>query len=73
MMPGTSRSAAIIGGMTQGLSRKAQLNFLFPCCAYYVSCDCIFCICEKPGKRTDTAMKGYEMILQDENHIQLLY
>ena len=30
MMPGTSRSAAsIIGGMTQGLSRKAAAEFFF--------------------------------------------
>jgi hypothetical protein len=25
----------------------------------------------KPGKETATEMKGFEMILQDENHIQL--
>jgi undecaprenyl pyrophosphate phosphatase UppP len=52
MMPGTSRSAAasIIGGMTQGLSRKAA-EFSFFLCAYYVGCDCIFCVCENVGKR----------------------
>ena len=73
MMPGTSRSAAsIIGGMTQGLSRKAAAEFSFFLAVPTMLAVTVYSIFVKTwGKGTGTEMKGYEMILQDQNHINL--
>lgn len=73
MMPGTSRSAAsIIGGMTQGLSRKAAAEFSFFLAVPTMLAVTVYSIFVKTwGKGTPTEMKGYEMILQDQEHIIL--
>ena len=73
MMPGTSRSAAsIIGGMTQGLSRKAAAEFSFFLAVPTMLAVTVYSIYEKTwGENTPTPMKGYEMILQDNQHIML--
>lgn len=73
MMPGTSRSAAsIIGGMTQGLSRKASAEFSFFLAVPTMLAVTFYSIFLKTwGKGTVTEMKGYEMILQDQYHINL--
>src|SRR5690606_7318867 len=69
MMPGTSRSAAsIIGGMTQGLSRKAAAEFSFFLAVPTMLAVTVYSIFVKTWGND---MKGYEMILQDDNHIQL--
>lgn len=71
MMPGTSRSAAsIIGGMAQGLSRKAAAEFSFFLAVPTMLAVTVYSIFVKTwGKGTATEMKGYEMILQDQYHI----
>lgn len=73
MMPGTSRSAAsIIGGMTQGLTRKAAAEFSFFLAVPTMLAVTVYSIFVKTwGKGTPTEMKGYEMIFQDQNHINL--
>lgn len=73
MMPGTSRSAAsIIGGMTQGLSRKASAEFSFFLAVPTMAAVTVYSIFVKTwGKGTPNEMKGYEMILQDNHHIVL--
>lgn len=73
MMPGTSRSAAsIIGGMTQGLSRKAAAEFSFFLAVPTMLAVTVYSVFVKTwGEDTATPMKGYEMILQDQNHIIL--
>ena len=73
MMPGTSRSAAsIIGGMTQGLSRKAAAEFSFFLAVPTMMAVTVYSVFVKTwGKGTATEMKGYEMIFQDQNHINL--
>ena len=73
MMPGTSRSAAsIIGGMTQGLNRKSAAEFSFFLAVPTMLAVTVYSIFVKTwGKGTPTEMKGYEMILQDQNHIFL--
>ncbi|PJR04632.1 undecaprenyl-diphosphate phosphatase [Avrilella dinanensis] len=73
MMPGTSRSAAsIIGGMTQGLSRKAAAEFSFFLAVPTMLAVTVYSIFVKTwGKGTAAEMKGYEMILQDQHHINL--
>lgn len=75
MMPGTSRSAAsIIGGMTQGLSRKAAAEFSFFLAVPTMLAVTVYSVFVKTwGKGTVTEMKGYEMILQDQNHINLFF
>ena len=75
MMPGTSRSAAsIIGGMTQGLSRKAAAEFSFFLAVPTMLAVTVYSVFVKTwGKGTPTEMKGYEMILQDQNHIILFF
>jgi undecaprenyl-diphosphatase len=73
MMPGTSRSAAsIIGGMTQGLSRQASAEFSFFLAVPTMLAVTVYSVFVKTwGKGTPTEMKGFEMILQDQNHINL--
>lgn len=73
MMPGTSRSAAsIIGGMTQGLSRKAAAEFSFFLAVPTMLAVTVYSVFVKTwGKGTPSEMKGYEMILQDQEHINL--
>lgn len=73
MMPGTSRSAAsIIGGMTQGLSRKAAAEFSFFLAVPTMLAVTVYSVFVKTwGKGTVNEMKGYEMILQDQQHIIL--
>ncbi|MGC4128348.1 MAG: undecaprenyl-diphosphate phosphatase [Bergeyella sp.] len=73
MMPGTSRSAAsIIGGMTQGLSRKSAAEFSFFLAVPTMLAVTVYSIFVKTwGKGTVNEMKGYEMILQDNHHIML--
>lgn len=73
MMPGTSRSAAsIIGGMTQGLSRKAAAEFSFFLAVPTMAAVTVYSVFIKTwGKETANEMKGYEMILQDQQHIFL--
>lgn len=73
MMPGTSRSAAsIIGGMTQGLTRKAAAEFSFFLAVPTMLAVTVYSIFVKTwGENTTNPMKGYEMILQDQHHITL--
>lgn len=73
MMPGTSRSAAsIIGGMTQGLSRKAAAEFSFFLAVPTMLAVTVYSVFVKTwGETTANPMKGYEMILQDQQHITL--
>lgn len=73
MMPGTSRSAAsIIGGMTQGLSRKAAAEFSFFLAVPTMAAATLYSVFLKTwGKGTAHEAKGYEMIFQDSNHIIL--
>ncbi|MGU9937155.1 undecaprenyl-diphosphate phosphatase [Empedobacter brevis] len=73
MMPGTSRSAAsIIGGMTQGLTRKAAAEFSFFLAVPTMLAVTVYSIFVKTwGETTGNPMKGYEMILQDQHHITL--
>jgi undecaprenyl-diphosphatase len=56
--------------MTEGLSRKAAAEFsLAVPTMLAVTVYSVFC--QNMGKGTAVEMKGYEMILQDENHIHL--
>ncbi|MBF0597915.1 undecaprenyl-diphosphate phosphatase [Faecalibacter rhinopitheci] len=73
MMPGTSRSAAsIIGGMTQGLSRKAAAEFSFFLAVPTMLAVTVYSVFVKTwGETTANPMKGYEMIFQDQEHIIL--
>lgn len=73
MMPGTSRSAAsIIGGMTQGLSRKAAAEFSFFLAVPTMLAVTVYSVFVKTwGEDTANPMKGYEMIFQDQEHIIL--
>ena len=71
MMPGTSRSAAsIIGGMTQGLSRKAAAEFSFFLSVPTMLAVTVYSVFVKTwGKETGNPMKGYEMILSSNENI----
>ena len=71
MMPGTSRSAAsIIGGMSQGLSRKAAAEFSFFLAVPTMLAVTVYSVFVKTwGKETPNPMKGYEMILESQDHI----
>ncbi len=75
MMPGTSRSAAsIIGGMTQGLTRKAAAEFSFFLAVPTMLAVTVYSIFVKTwGKGTANAAKGYEMIMADNHHILLFF
>ncbi len=71
MMPGTSRSAAsIIGGMTQGLTRKAAAEFSFFLAVPTMLAVTVYSVFVKTwGKTTATPLKGYEMILSSTDNI----
>lgn len=71
MMPGTSRSAAsIIGGMTQGLTRKAAAEFSFFLAVPTMLAVTVYSVFVKTwGKETLNPMKGYEMILSSSENI----
>ena len=73
MMPGTSRSAAsIIGGMTQGLSRKAAAEFSFFLAVPTMLAVTVYSVFVKTwGKETANPQKGYEMIMQSQDHIMI--
>ena len=73
MMPGTSRSAAsIIGGMTQGLSRKAAAEFSFFLAVPTMLAVTLYSVFVKTwGKESATPMKGSEMILRSQDHIMI--
>lgn len=70
MMPGTSRSAAsIIGGMTQGLSRKAAAEFSFFLAVPTMLAVTVYSIFFKDWGTETIKQKGYEMILASEQNI----
>ena len=73
MMPGTSRSAAsIIGGMTQGLSRKAAAEFSFFLAVPTMLAVTVYSIFVKTwGEGTSHAAKGYEMLMSSQNNLML--
>jgi len=73
MMPGTSRSAAsIIGGMTQGLSRKAAAEFSFFLAVPTMLAVTVYSVFVKTwGQGTENAQKGYEMILSSQENINV--
>ncbi len=67
MMPGTSRSAAsIIGGMSQGLSRKASAEFSFFLAVPTMLAVTVYSVFVKTWANGD---KGYEMILSSSENI----
>lgn len=72
MMPGTSRSAAsIIGGMSQGLTRKSAAEFSFFLALPTMLAVTIYSIFIKTwGEGTPKAQKGYEMIIASPENIQ---
>lgn len=71
MMPGTSRSAAsIIGGLTQGLNRTAAAEFSFFLAVPTMLAVTVYSIFVKTwGEGTVTPLKGYEMILENNQTI----
>lgn len=73
MMPGTSRSAAsIIGGMTQGLTRKAAAEFSFFLAVPTMLAVTVYSVFVKTwGKETAHPQKGYEMIMASQDHIMI--
>lgn len=73
MMPGTSRSAAsIIGGMTQGLSRKAAAEFSFFLAVPTMLAVTVYSIFVKTwGEDSTMPQKGYEMIFSSAENIQI--
>ena len=67
MMPGTSRSAAsIIGGMTQGLSRKAAAEFSFFLAVPTMLAVTVYSVFVKTWANDQ---KGYEMIIATPENI----
>lgn len=71
MMAGTSRSAAsIIGGMAQGLSRKAAAEFSFFLAVPTMLAVTVYSVFVKTwGKETLHPQKGYQMIMASQDHI----
>lgn len=68
MMPGTSRSAAsIIGGMSQGLTRKAAAEFSFFLALPTMLAVTVYSIFVKTW---ENGQKGYEMIVETPENIQ---
>ena len=69
MMPGTSRSAAsIIGGMSQGLTRKAATEFSFFLALPTMLAVTIYSVFVKTW---ENGQKGYEMIMKTPENIQV--
>ena len=69
MMPGTSRSAAsIIGGMYQGLTRKAAAEFSFFLALPTMLAVTIYSVFVKTW---ENGQKGYEMIMKTPENIQV--
>ncbi len=70
MMPGTSRSAAsIIGGMQQGLSRKAAAEFSF-----FLAVPTMFAVTSYSvflKTYESSQLKGYEILLQSNDNLKL--
>ena len=67
MMPGTSRSAAsIIGGMQQGLSRKAAAEFSFFLAVPTMAAATAYSVFLK--KWGESGLRGYELITQSSQH-----
>ncbi|GEM64011.1 undecaprenyl-diphosphatase [Sphingobacterium faecium NBRC 15299] len=71
MMPGTSRSAAsIIGGLTQGLDRRAAAEFSFFLAVPTMLAVTVYSVFVKTwGEGTAHAQKGYEMIFATNENI----
>jgi undecaprenyl-diphosphatase len=68
MMPGTSRSAAsIIGGMQQGLGMKLAAEFSFFLAVPTMLAVTMYSVFIKGWKIGKNELKGYEIILQDNN------
>lgn len=72
MMPGTSRSAAsIIGGMTQGLSRKVAAEFSFFLAVPTMLAVTVYSVFVKTwGESTGTPIKGYQMLSESPQQMQ---
>lgn len=75
MMPGTSRSAAsIIGGMTQGLSRKAAAEFSFFLAVPTMLAVTLYSVFIKTwGENTEMPQKGYEMIMSTPDNLKIFF
>lgn len=73
MMPGTSRSAAsIIGGMTQGLSRKAAAEFSFFLAVPTMLAVTVYSLfLKKWGAEGTVQQKGYELIMASDRSFWL--
>ncbi len=71
MMPGTSRSAAsIIGGMQQGLDRKAAAEFSFFLAVPTMAAVTCYSVFLKNWGEGAAAQKGYQLIMSSPEHIQ---
>lgn len=73
MMPGTSRSAAsIIGGMTQGLSRRAAAEFSFFLAVPTMLAVTVYSLfLKKWGAEGTVQQKGYELIMASDQSFWL--
>lgn len=70
MMPGTSRAAAsIIGGMQQKLSRETAAEFSFFLAVPTMAAVTVYSVFLKTYHQT--GLKGYELLLQNENNIKM--
>lgn len=73
MMPGVSRSAAsIVGGLQQGLSRKAAAEFSFFLAVPTMASVAFYSLMLKNWEVHGEVMKGYEMVL-DSNHNTMIF
>lgn len=73
MMPGVSRSAAsIVGGLQQGLSRKAAAEFSFFLAVPTMASVALYSLILKNWEVHGEVMKGYEMVL-DSNHNTMIF
>jgi undecaprenyl-diphosphatase len=72
MMPGTSRAAAsIIGGMQQGLTRKAAAEFSFFLAVPTMLAVTVYSILLKHWHVNGAEQKGYEMITASKENIMI--